>query len=258
MKGHFGGLGPPLAAVGAALLLGLGLWMAARWVNRPPVLIEARIEPDTVGPGETALVHVRADDPDGDRLSYSFRADAGRIGVAEAGHPETARYTAPLAGSSDRVGVTIRDARGQTAEAWMSVAIEPRAPEPTPPPGATPTPTPLPAPTPASVVVPTVPPPAATPAPAPRAAANRAPVVDGGQVMSEVGDGLVGLEAQAYDPDGDWVTHAWDYGNCVEAQSSEAKRADVRLRPGCDTGTAILTWTDAHGAAASTLWTITR
>jgi hypothetical protein len=257
-------LGPPLLALGAAAVLGVGLILAARSVNRPPVVLEVALDPKAAAPGARVTIRVRAEDSDGDALAYEFHADSGQIVVPDAARPEEARYTAPAAGAAvDRVTFTVTDARGMATRGSASLSIErPPAVTPTPEPELAPAAV-APPPTPAATVGVVIrqPPAATLPVPTPpptRVPPNRSPMLDGGQLIAEVADGTVGLEARGSDPDGDPIRHAWDFGGCLDGLSSDTSRADVKLREGCDTGTAILTWTDARGAAASTMWTITR
>ena len=70
-----------------------------------------------------------------------------------------------------------------------------------------------------------------------------------------------GLSAQGYDPDGDKTTFSWELGPCAAPVSEgalTATNADVRIIPGCDAATIVLTWTDSKGASASTEWNLTR
>jgi hypothetical protein len=72
------------------------------------------------------------------------------------------------------------------------------------------------------------------------------------------GDKPLVLQAWGRDPDGDDVLFNWDFGSCLLSSNAEISRAEVRLRPGCDSGNATLTWTDTHGATARTEWTVHR
>jgi hypothetical protein len=258
-------LGPPLLALLAALALGVALIVAARSVNRPPVVDDVRIEPRSIRPGQTASVFVRAHDPDGEAVSYRFVAEAGRVEVSDPKRPYEARYTpSATGGSSDRIQVVVTDARGVASQyttvfvvardAAPAVATPNMSEDATPPPGPPP---PISTPPPLTTIARVAP--AATPPPAPlRVAPNRAPTLEGGQLIAEAADSTVGLEARGGDPDGDLVIPSWDFGGCLDSESSDTSHADVRLKEGCDTGTAILTWTDARGESTSTLWTITR
>jgi hypothetical protein len=102
----------------------------------------------------------------------------------------------------------------------------------------------------------TLPPtPGAPPRPTPRLF-NRAPVLQGGTNFFGVEEGMVGLAATGYDPDGDPVTHKWELGPCVVVENQTKETADVKLAAGCDAANIALVWTDSHGASGRTEWNL--
>jgi outer membrane protein OmpA-like peptidoglycan-associated protein len=80
-------------------------------VNRPPT-VTARCEPGTVAPGGSATVIATAQDPDGDALTYSWRAASGTLATPS---DRQSVWTAPAAAGSYPVTVTVTDAKGATA-----------------------------------------------------------------------------------------------------------------------------------------------
>jgi hypothetical protein len=253
----------PGAAIAAALTFAAVLWTAARGVNRPPVVTAVIVNPRIVAAGSTAMVRVIADDPDGDRLQFAFEASAGQIEVPDGARPNEARYTAAAAPSpAPRIVVKITDRRDLTTTASVVLMMASGVPTPTPTPEPEVEAAPAP-PSPTATALPSGPaptaPPASTPTPHPAIkSSNQAPNLDGGVFIGEVEDSVVGLEATGWDPDGDPITFAWDFGPCATAEQHEQKRADIHLRPECNAATVMLTWTDSHGASVSTVWTITR
>jgi hypothetical protein len=261
-------LWPGVLALAVALLFGALLFFLARGVNRPPMLAGVEVEPPKVPRGGSAAIRVHAQDPDGDAMVFAYSAESGRV-EADAARPGEARYSPGVGGASaDRLTVTVTDARGLTSARSVALTIEaPGAitPTPVPVPEAAPTAAPEaseePAPMPEEppLPIPTAAPPLATPVrPRPRAVGNRAPVVLGGTNLGEVEGGVVGLAASGLDPDADAVTFKWDFGPCVRTENVGQFQADVTLLETCDSANIVLTWTDVHGASASTEWNITR
>jgi hypothetical protein len=261
-------LWPPLLALAAALLLGLALRLVSASVNRPPVIVSADLSPASVPRDGGAQLRVVAQDPDGEALAYGYSADYGRVVAGDA--PGEARFSpAPSGPIVDRITVTATDRRGLTAVRAVAVTIE-ATPAPAEAPAAadaTDVPPPVIAAESPATMRPTRPPVVATAAPsAPPTPArsgssvgNRAPIVMGGANLPEVEGASVGLEAQGSDPDGDTTTFRWDYGPCATVdEPGTATHANVRLLPGCDAATIVLTWTDTHGASATTEWNLSR
>lgn len=94
--------------------------------NRPPT-VACRAEQATASPGEVVRFTASGSDPDGDALSYSWTASAGRISGGESASLDTTGLTA----SSVSATVRCSDSRGATAEATCSVRLD--AVEPPPP-----------------------------------------------------------------------------------------------------------------------------
>src|SRR6187455_3228759 len=101
-----------LAALAAVIALAALLAYVSTTVNRPPVIVACEAAPAHLAREASATVRVSATDPDGGALRYEFAADTGRLDVDPA-RPTEARYTPAAAGAaSDRVTVTVTDARG--------------------------------------------------------------------------------------------------------------------------------------------------
>ena len=258
-------LWPAVAALVAAGGLGVGLYVVGRGVNRPPIITAIEVEPRVVPPAGSARVRVAAEDPDGDALSFAFRAQYGQAEPAGPSPAREAQYRPrPEGPIADRLTVTVTDARGLASVAEQAITIVGGGPVPTPTPvaevetPALPPPEVPPSTLPAPAV--TLPPPAAAsvaPRPSPRVF-NRAPVLEGGTNFLDVEGGMVGLAATGHDPDGDAVTHKWEFGSCLVVASQTKETADVKLADGCDSANVTLTWTDIHGAAARTEWNLLR
>jgi outer membrane protein OmpA-like peptidoglycan-associated protein len=97
--------------------------------NRPPT-VQCEVERSTLLPGETVRCRATGSDPDGDALSYSWTASAGRVtgNAAEA----TFDSTGVASGTNVTITVTASDGRGGTASSNCRVLVkEPeRKPEP--------------------------------------------------------------------------------------------------------------------------------
>jgi Bacterial Ig domain len=198
-------------------------------VDRPPVINKIQVDPPRVALGSFAAVKIQAEDPDGGRLTYECVAESGRCQVADARKPE-ARYSPGTGGSGvDRITVTVTDPHGLVSTGSQFVIIE----------GAV-----------AS----------AEGGDVAKSQVNHPPILKGGGgPLYPNGDNPIRLEATGSDPDGDNIDFKWDFGSClVSAPNPQLYRAEVRLSPGCESGSATLTWTDAHGATASAEWTIHR
>lgn len=245
---------PGAVAVGIAVLIGATIGVVSHGVNRPPVITRIRVDPPAVAPGKAATVHVEAQDPDGERLAYSFAAESGRVQVADASRPEARYMPAERSTIVDRITVTVTDTHGYKATGSQIVTIEGAVTGAAGGASAGPAPEPQ-----ASLA----PPPPGDASSVPNAAGNRPPVLNGGRAFYDAGDKPVRLEATGSDPDGDRISFSWDFGHenggpCLLSSNVEVYHAEVRLRPGCDKGTATLKWTDEHGAAATAQWDIQR
>ena len=258
---HLERLWPAALALVVVAVLAVGLHVVGRGLNRPPSIGGIEIEPKAVPAGGAARVRVTAEDPDGDRLSFAFRAEHGRVDPAGPSPAREAQYQAADRGPiGDRLTVTVTDARGLASTASVAMTIG-EAPAP-----ATPAPTPVSEVSPPPVGPPPTLPPAAltlppaataTPRPSPRPF-NRAPVLVGGGNYFGVEAGAVGLAASGHDPDGDPVTHRWEFGSCVVVEMQTKDTADVKLGPGCESANVSLVWTDSHGAETRVEWNLLR
>jgi hypothetical protein len=255
-------------AIGAAVALAIVLALVGRSVNRPPVVAAIEAKPAVVARDGTALLHVRAEDPDADALQYEFKAESGTV-VAEAGRPHDAKYSPAAKGPvADRVSVTVTDARGLATTASTGITIEglPAEPTPTPEPTLPPTPAPTVA-TPKPLAMPRAIPtalprtptrPPTTPAPVVPQRVNRPPILHEGTTISELGENPIVLVATGSEPDGEPVTFSWDFGPCLQGQNPSQFEAEVKLIGECSYAVASLTWTDPQGASATAQWTLNR
>lgn len=92
--------------------------------NRPPT-VQCQPEKSSILPGETVRCRATGSDPDGDALTYTWSASAGRVaGNAGEATFDSAGIAAP---ASVTVTVQVSDGRGGTAQA--NCPIEVRAPE---------------------------------------------------------------------------------------------------------------------------------
>jgi hypothetical protein len=97
-------------------------------VNRPPVIVECTCNPQTVKVYGESRCEVKAEDPDGDELSYEWSVDAG---VMEHSDQPIAFYQAQIriggiAKVDIPVHVVVRDARGGVATHDVIVIVTPR------------------------------------------------------------------------------------------------------------------------------------
>jgi hypothetical protein len=257
-----------VVALGVSIALAAGLAVLSSSVNRPPVIESLEAQPALVARDGSATLLARASDPDGDALEFHYEADRGRV-VADPRRPSEARYVPPPDGPiADRVTVTVRDPRGFTSTRSVAVTLESVAavsePETTAPPSigsgepavAVWTPIPSrarPQPRPRPTRAPSTPEPA-TPPPK----VNQPPVLDGGYATAGIGASPITLIATGHDPEDDAITYEWDTGGCFELLHETQTEAEVKFIDECKMGTVNLVWTDAHGARASTRWTLRR
>jgi outer membrane protein OmpA-like peptidoglycan-associated protein len=89
--------------------------------NRPPT-VKCDVERSTLLPGETVRCRATGSDPDGDTLSYSWTASAGR--VTGTGAEATFDSTGVASGTSVSVTVTATDGRGGTASSTCTVLVK--------------------------------------------------------------------------------------------------------------------------------------
>jgi len=261
-----GGLWAAAAAIALTIGLAAVLAWVSRSVNRPPAVTTIDVHPAIVAAGGTAVVRVRAEDPDGDALRFEYKAERGRV-TADPARPAEARYEPPANGPiADRVTVTVTDAKGLSSSSDHAISLEAA---PTPAAVATPEVEPVPtapvtveaatpAPTrkvaPLSVAKAT---PAGTrPPPPPTPRQNRPPVLDGGFDVGAVGNNPIRLMATGHDPDDDPISHEWDMGGCFEVVTESESEVEVKFTDGCTGGNVELRWTDPHGAMASTRWRV--
>jgi len=88
-------------------------------VNSPPVIDRIDISRSILGPGETADIRVRADDPDGDDITYSFSADRGTL------EPDGDRaiFTAPDQIGTATITVRVVDPSGLSDEGTIGITV---------------------------------------------------------------------------------------------------------------------------------------
>lgn len=103
---------------------------AAPKPNRPPT-VSCSVDRTTLVEGESTAVHATASDPDGDPLTYSWTASAGR--VAGTGADATYDSTGVPGGSTVTVGVDVSDGRGGRAHCSSTIQVNP-VPKPKPEP----------------------------------------------------------------------------------------------------------------------------
>jgi peptidoglycan-associated lipoprotein len=87
--------------------------------NRPPT-VRARCEPCTVYVGKTSTVTAEAQDPDGDPLTYAWRAAAGSLTTASA---RQTPWTAPMVEGPVPVSVTVTDGKGGSASDVVTIQV---------------------------------------------------------------------------------------------------------------------------------------
>jgi outer membrane protein OmpA-like peptidoglycan-associated protein len=87
--------------------------------NRPPT-VKARCEPCTVEVGRTATVSADASDPDGDTLSCTWSAPAGKISNPTA---RQTPWTAPMQEGPVQFTITCTDGKGGTASDTVTIQV---------------------------------------------------------------------------------------------------------------------------------------
>jgi outer membrane protein OmpA-like peptidoglycan-associated protein len=87
--------------------------------NRPPT-VRALCDPCTVEVGKTSTVSADAQDPDGDALTYAWRAPAGSL--TSPTNRQTP-WTAPMVEGPVVVTVTVNDGKGGTASASTTITV---------------------------------------------------------------------------------------------------------------------------------------
>jgi len=87
--------------------------------NRPPV-VQALCDPCRVEVGRTATVSADAQDPDGDPLTYAWKAGAGTLASANA---RQSLWTAPQQTGPVQFTVTVNDGKGGTASSNVTITV---------------------------------------------------------------------------------------------------------------------------------------
>jgi outer membrane protein OmpA-like peptidoglycan-associated protein len=87
--------------------------------NRPPV-VQALCDPCRVEVGRTANVSADAQDPDGDPLTYAWKAAAGTLASAGA---RQSQWTAPQQPGPVQFTVTVNDGKGGTASSNVTITV---------------------------------------------------------------------------------------------------------------------------------------
>jgi outer membrane protein OmpA-like peptidoglycan-associated protein len=87
--------------------------------NRPPT-VTAQCDPCTVEIGRTSTVTANANDPDGDPLTYAWKAAQGTLANPTA---RQSLWTAPQQEGTYPVTVTVSDGRGGTATATVNIQV---------------------------------------------------------------------------------------------------------------------------------------
>jgi hypothetical protein len=94
--------------------------------NRPPT-ISCSADPSSVFAGERSRITCNASDPDGDPLTYTWRANAGRI----TGNGPTGDFdTTGLSPGTYAITTRVEDGRGGAADATTNVQVKPVPPPP--------------------------------------------------------------------------------------------------------------------------------
>jgi len=153
--------------------------------NRPPVITALEADKEQVTDGEPVRFTVRAYDPDGDFLIYTWETTAGRIrGTGSSVTLETKGVNPNVGAPPVRVTVTVTvdDGRGGSDTASKTITVLAPAPPPPPPPPNRP----------------------------PRIEAIEITVVGTPQIAGQITDGdLLAIRAVATDPDGDLLSYIW-------------------------------------------------
>jgi hypothetical protein len=115
----------PSAAVGSPTP---ELTPTAAPTNRPPVILDATCNPQTIKVYDQTRCEVVAEDPDGDELSYEWTVDAG---VIQASDQPVAYYQAQIriggiAKVDIPIHVTVRDPHGGEVSDDVIVIVTPR------------------------------------------------------------------------------------------------------------------------------------
>jgi outer membrane protein OmpA-like peptidoglycan-associated protein len=87
--------------------------------NRPPT-VTAQCDPCTVQIGQTSTVTATGMDPDGDKLTYTWKAAQGTLATP---NEQKTVWTAPQTEGTYPITVTVSDGRGGTATATVNIQV---------------------------------------------------------------------------------------------------------------------------------------
>ncbi len=107
-----------------ALMLGAVLASSCTLLNKAPVISSLEAEKDCLCATESCEIRAVAYDPDGDELSYQWRATGGNI----SGQGATAIWTAPDNSDTYTITVEVTDGRGGRSEMQLSLGVVPNTP----------------------------------------------------------------------------------------------------------------------------------
>ena len=99
--------------------------------NRPPVISSLTANPAAVQAGGHSTVTVRASDPDGNPISYSWGASGGTLSSPR--NRSSITWTAPQTPGAYTITVTVSDNRGGSTRRSVNITVTALPPPPPPP-----------------------------------------------------------------------------------------------------------------------------